>query len=131
MARMKAAASPDAFVEELTGWQLPLVAALRHHVNAGAEFTETIKWGNLVFLAKGPCVLIHVEEHRVLLGFWRGKRLTAIEPRIRPSGKYELGNIVFREGEATSAELSVEGGSTAKRHQSDHARFMARSGDTA
>ena len=98
--KMKAAASPDAFVEELSGWKRELVVLLRAAVNAGAEFDEFIKWGNLVFLAKGPCVLIHVEEHRVLLGFWRGKRLTAIEPRIRPSGKYELGNIVFREGEA-------------------------------
>ena len=100
MPKMKAAASPDAFVAELGGWQLPLVTSLRRHVNAGAQFTETIKWGNLVFLANGPCLLIRAEEHRVLLGFWRGKRLTAIEPRIRPSGKYELGNIVFREGEA-------------------------------
>ena len=43
--------------------------------------------------------VIRAEEHRVLLGFWRGKRLTAFEPRIRPSGKYELGNIVFVEGD--------------------------------
>lgn len=100
MPKMKAAASPDAFVEDLSGWQRVLVAMLREAVDAGAEFTETIKWGNLVFLANGPCILIHVEEHRVLLGFWRGKRLTGLEPRIKPGGKYELGNIVFFEGDA-------------------------------
>ena len=98
--KMKAAASPDAFVADLVGWQSELVAMLRQAVNAGATFDETIKWGNLVFLANGPCILIHVEEERVLLGFWRGKRLTAMEPRIKPSGKYELGNIVFRKGDA-------------------------------
>ena len=95
---MKAAASPDAFVADLSGWQAELVTTLRQAVKSAAFFDETIKWGNLVFLANGPCILIHVEEERVLLGFWRGKRLTAIEPRIKPSGKYELGNIVFREG---------------------------------
>lgn len=99
MAKMKAAASPDAFVAELSGWQADLVPLLRQAVNNGAAFDETIKWGNLVFLANGPCILIRAEDHRVLLGFWRGKRLTAIEPRIKPSGKYELGNIVFHDGD--------------------------------
>jgi hypothetical protein len=97
--KMRAAASPDAFVAELSGWQAGLVAMLRAAVNAGAQFDETIKWGNLVFVHHGPCVLIHVEEHRIVLGFWRGKRLTGLEPRIKPSGKYELGNIVLREGD--------------------------------
>ena len=105
---MKAAASPDAFVADLSGWQAELVAMLRQAVNAGATFDETIKWGNLVFLANGPCILIHVEEHRVLLGFWRGKRLTAVEPRIKPSGKYELGNIVLHAGDAIDAGLVAE-----------------------
>ena len=96
---MKAAASPDAFVEELTGWRGDLVAMLREAINRAAGFEEIIKWGNLVFLHHGPCVLIHVEDERVVLGFWRGKRLTGLEPRIRPSGKYELGNIVFGAGD--------------------------------
>jgi hypothetical protein len=97
---MKAFASPDAFMADLSGWQAELVTTLRKAVNAGAEFDEIVKWGNLVFVHNGPCILIHAEEARVLLGFWRGKRLTALEPRIRPSGKYELGNIVLREGDA-------------------------------
>jgi hypothetical protein len=96
---MKAAASPDAFVDELSGWQRRLVEQLRAAVNAGAVFDEIIKWGNLVFAHNGLCVLIHVEDHRVVFGFFRGKRLTGIEPRITPSGKYELGNIVFFEGD--------------------------------
>ena len=99
MLKMGAAASPDAFVEGLDGWRRDLVEALRATVNSGAEFDELIKWGNLVFAHHGLCILIRAEEHRVLLGFWRGKRLTALEPRIRPSGKYELGNVVFYEGD--------------------------------
>src|SRR5688500_18299658 len=97
--KMKAAASPDAFVAELTGWQAELVTMLREAINQAAEFDEIIKWGNLVFVHHGLCVLIHVEDQRVVLGFWRGKRLAALEPRIRPSGKYELGNIEFFEGD--------------------------------
>ena len=97
---MRAHASPDAFVADLSGWRLDLVTMLREAVNSAAAFDEIIKWGNLVFLHHGPCILIHVEDMRVVLGFWRGKRLTGIEPRIKPSGKYELGNIVFTEGDA-------------------------------
>jgi hypothetical protein len=102
---MKAAANPDAFIAELTGWQAALVTALRAAVNSAVKFDEIIKWGNLVFVHNGPCILIHVEEERVVFGFWRGKRLTGIEPRIRPSGKYELGNIVFRQGEAIDSAI--------------------------
>src|SRR5687767_6557975 len=96
---MKAAASPDALVAELNGWRADLVEMLRSAVNAGAQFDETIKWGNLVFLHNGPCVLIHIEVERVVLGFWRGKRLRGTEAPIKASGKYELGNVVFREGD--------------------------------
>lgn len=102
---MKAAANPDAFVAELSGWQADLVNKLRAAVNSAAPFDEIIKWGNLVFVHNGPCILIHVEDARVLLGFWRGKRLTALEPRIKPSGKYELGNIVFGQGEGIDAAI--------------------------
>src|SRR5687768_1513108 len=101
--KMKAAASPDAFVEDLAGWRRELVAMLRAAVNAGAAFDEIIKWGNLVFVHGGLCILIHVEDHRVVFGFFRGKRLTVLEPRIKPSGKYELGNIVFQEGDGIDA----------------------------
>lgn len=97
--KMKAAANPDAFVAELDGWRRELVEMLRAAINTGADFAETIKWGNLVFVHNGLSILIRAEDHRVLLGFWRGKRLTGIEPRIKPSGKYELGNIVFVEGD--------------------------------
>ena len=104
MPMMKAAANPDAFVEELSGWRRELVEMLRAAVNAGAEFGEIIKWGNLVFVRGGLCVVIHVEDHRVVFGLFRGKRLTGFEPRIKPSGKYELGNIVFFEGDAIERE---------------------------
>ena len=93
-----AAASPDAYVEALSGWKRECVTMLRAAIRAGAPFDEIIKWRNLVFVSNGPCILIHTEDRRVLLGFWRGKRLDKLDPRIKPSGKYELGNITLLEG---------------------------------
>lgn len=92
-----AAESPDAYITALSGWQRERAAMMRAAIMAAAPFEETIKWTNLAFLANGPCILIRAEEHRVLLGFWRGKRLRDVDPRIKASGKYELGNLVMTE----------------------------------
>jgi hypothetical protein len=100
-----AAESPDAYIAALSGWQFERCTMLRAAVMRAAAFDETIKWTNLVFMANGPCILIRAEAHRVLLGFWRGKRLRGIEPRIRASGKYELGNLVM--AEATEVDPAV------------------------
>lgn len=92
-----AADSPDAYIAALSGWQRERCEMMRAAILRAAPFEETIKWTNLVFTANGPCILIRAEAHRVLLGFWRGKRLRDLEPRIKASGKYELGNLVMVE----------------------------------
>ena len=99
-----AAESPDAYITALSGWQRERAAMMRAAIMAAAPFEETIKWTNLVFMANGPCVLIRAEEHRVLLGFWRGKRLRGVDPRIKASGKYELGNLVMTETTGVAPE---------------------------
>ncbi|MFN4356667.1 DUF1801 domain-containing protein [Sphingopyxis alaskensis] len=98
------AESPDAYIAALSGWQLDRCTMMRAAIMAAAPFDETIKWTNLVFLANGPCILIRAEAHRVLLGFWRGKRLRELDPWIRASGKYELGNLVMSEDTEVTAE---------------------------
>jgi hypothetical protein len=50
-------------------------------------------------MANGPVLLIRAEADRVLLGFWRGQRLRALEPRLRPGGKYEMATAELREGD--------------------------------
>ena len=90
-----AAETPDAYIAALSGWQRERCTMMRTAIMAASPFDETIKWTNLVFMANGPCILIRAEEHRVLLGFWRGKRLRELDPRIKASGKYELGNLVM------------------------------------
>ena len=123
----KAAASPDAYVEALSGWQRERTEMLRAAVNAAGDFREIIKWHNLVFVSNGLCILIRAEQARVLLGFWRGKRLGHIEPRIKASGKYELGNLVMTpetavdpavvtQLAAAAAALNLEYGDPTARH---------------
>lgn len=97
------AADPDAYVAALRGWRRDCVEALRAAVRAAAAFDEVVKWGHLVYLANGPVLLIRAEEERVLFGFWRGQRLGAIEPRLKPGGKYEMATLELREGMAISA----------------------------
>jgi hypothetical protein len=99
MKRSAPAANPDAYVAALTEWRRACVEELRATIRAAARLDEMIKWGNLVYLANGPVLMIRAEEERVLLGFWRGQRLRALEPRLRPGGKYEMATVELREGE--------------------------------
>ncbi|HKH92597.1 MAG TPA: DUF1801 domain-containing protein [Gemmatimonadaceae bacterium] len=93
------AASPDAYVAALTGWRRGCVEDLRRAVRAVRGLTEVIKWGNIVYIAEGPVLMIRAEPERVLLGYWRGQRLRELEPRLRPGGKYEMATAELREGE--------------------------------
>jgi hypothetical protein len=93
------AANPDAYVAALRGWRRDTVAELRSAIRSAARLDEVIKWGNLVYLASGPVLMIRAEEERVLLGFWRGQRLREIEPRLRPGGKYEMATLELRSGD--------------------------------
>ena len=97
------AATPDAYVDGLTGWQRVTVRGLRAAVVASANLDEVIKWGHLVYVSNGPVLLIRAEGHRVLFGFWRGKRLREIEARLKPGGKYEMATVELREDEQVSA----------------------------
>ena len=96
------AASPDAYVDALSGWQRATVEGLRAAVLASANLNEVIKWGHLVYASNGPVLLIRAEEHRVLFGFWRGQRLREIEKRLKPGGKYEMATVELRENEQLS-----------------------------
>jgi hypothetical protein len=95
--KSRPAASPAQYVASLRGWQAATVRRLRAAVRAAAKLEETIKWGNLVYFANGPVVVIRAEPRRVLFGFWRGQRLGTIEPRLKPGGKYEMATLSLDE----------------------------------
>lgn len=100
MKRATPAANPDAYVESFDGWRRTTVEALRSGVRAASSLDEAVKWGHLVYFANGPVLLIRAEEGRVLFGFWRGQRLSTIEPRLKRGGKYEMATLELREGMA-------------------------------
>ena len=89
-------ASPDEYLRSLTGWQRDRVETLRSIAQRVAGTDECIKWGHLVYFANGPAFLIRAEDERVLFGFWRGKRLLDIEPRMTGTGKYEMKTLELR-----------------------------------
>jgi len=106
MQKMEAAASPDAYVADLDGWQRDFVKSLRTAVRAAATLDEVVKWGHLVYLSNGPVLLIRAEQRRVLFGFWRGQRLRTIEPTLKPGGKYEMATLELHEGQALDASVA-------------------------
>ena len=105
MRKSTPALSPDAYVAALDGWRRACVEELRAAVRTVRGLREVIKWGNVVYLAEGPVVLIRAEDERVLLGYWRGQRLREIEPRLRPGGKYEMATAELREGDAIASAV--------------------------
>jgi hypothetical protein len=98
------AANPDSYISALTGWRRKCAKGLREAVRGATALEEVIKWGHLVYFANGPVLLIRAEDERVLFGFWRGKRLRDIEPRLKPSGKYEMATIELHDGDTIGAE---------------------------
>ena len=112
MKKMTPAANPDVYVAALDGWRLTTVETLRATVLAASKLEEVVKWGHLVYLSNGPVLLIRAEEDRVLFSLWRGQRLSAIEPRLKPGGKYEMATLDLREGmtikPATARRLARE-----------------------
>jgi hypothetical protein len=97
--------SPEAYIDGLSKWQRLTVESLRASVLGSADLVEVIKWGHLVYLSNGPVLLIRAEAHRVLLGFWRGKRLREIEGRLKAGGKYEMATVELRESEEVSRDV--------------------------
>ena len=107
MKKMTPAESPDAYVKALSGWRRTLVDTLRGAVLAAGKLEERIKWGHLVYLSNGPVLLIRAEDKRVLFGFWRGKRLRTIEPRLKGGGKYEMATLELREGDTIKPAIAT------------------------
>lgn len=102
MKKTQSAADPNAYVASLGGWQRTCVEHLRAIAGSAPALEEAVKWGHLVFSSHGPAFLIRAESSRVLFGFWRGQRLRSIEPRLKPSGGYEMATIELREGDSVA-----------------------------
>lgn len=102
--------TPSEYLAALSGWREAVVVALRKAVLRAVPkaLEEQIKWGHLVYFSNGPVLLIRAEDARVLFGFWRGKRLRDIEPRLKPGGKYEMATLELREGDKVPSAATVK-----------------------
>lgn len=107
MKRSPPAASPDAYVAALTGWRRERVEMLRAAALAAGPDAEVIKWGHIVMMANGPALLIRAEDDRILYGFWRGKRLLHLDPRLTGTSKYEMASLELREGTMLDPEVAT------------------------
>ena len=87
------------------GWQRSCVERLRGAVTESGLFEEKIKWGHLVYLANGPVLLIRAEEER-FCSVLAGKALVAVQPLLKPSGKYEMATVVYRKGDVVDSALA-------------------------
>jgi hypothetical protein len=106
---LNSATTPDEWVACQNGWQKEAVLALRDVVVAHASgLSEQIKWGNLMYLNERPVILIRAEPARVLFGFFRGKQLLHVEPRLRGGGKFELASLELRQDTPFSRETAIE-----------------------
>lgn len=109
--QLTTARTPDEYLAQISAlgtWQPPRAAALRAVVQeAGAQLEERVHWGHLVYFLNGPVLLIRVEPQRLLFGFWQGQRLRAIEPRLRPGGKYEMATLELREDTPLQRETAL------------------------
>lgn len=66
--------------------------AWRHcDVRSAATLNEVVKWGH---------------GTRVRFGFWRGRQLRTLEPRLRPGGKYDMATLELRAGDTISAAVA-------------------------
>jgi hypothetical protein len=105
MQKSTPAANPDEYVGSLSGWRRACVENLRANVRAARGLDEEVKWDHLVYSSNGPVLLIRAEAQRVLFGFWRGKLLQSVEPRLKASGKYEMATLELREGMTATAAI--------------------------
>ena len=105
MQKVRPAANPDEYLASLSGWQHACATKLRRTISSVEGLTETIKWGHLVYSSNGPVLLVRAEPTRMLLGFWRGQRLTGVEPRLRAGGKYEMATVELHEDDAIAATI--------------------------
>src|SRR5262249_23219911 len=108
MRKSEPAADPDAYVRALTGWRRDCVETLRTAVRKAKGLDERIKWGHIAYFASGPVLLIRAEDERVLFGFWRGKRLREIEPRLKGGGQYEMATLELREGDTVKPAVATK-----------------------
>ena len=94
----------------LIGRRQAALEELRDRLQARAR-AELIVSTQMDVLAHAQLILTVTSAlHDVIFGFWRGRSLRSIEPRLKPGGKYEMATLELVEGtpllQATVSQLA-------------------------
>ena len=90
MARMKAYASFDDYLEDQTSDNQAIIRALRKFVKrAEPGLSEAVKWGNGCWVGKkGPVAYVYSDTGHVQFGFFYGSSLKDPKALLQGKGKY-------------------------------------------
>ena len=89
----------DAYAMRFNGWRGETLVLLRKAVvESSPEIAETFKWGQPVYEAHGPVCYLKANNKHVTLGFWRGREMMALDPRLDGAG-VRMAHIKFFEGD--------------------------------
>jgi hypothetical protein len=83
----------QAYFDGLADIPRPVAMRLRDAVLATQQVTEAFKWGHPVYQADGLVCLIKAASRHVTFGFWQGRALTGLDPRLEPSGGADMAMI--------------------------------------
>jgi hypothetical protein len=101
MARMKAYASFDAYLEDQSAKNQKVIRALRRFVKRVAPtLRETVKWGNGCWVNdRGPVAYVYADSDHVQFGFFRGASLEDPKDLLQGKGAYVRHTKVRRPAE--------------------------------
>ena len=90
MPKMKKYASFDAYEEDQSPKNRPIIGALRRFVKRAApQLTESVKWGNGCWIgSNGPVAYVYSAPEYVQFGFFNGSSLDDPDGLLEGEGQY-------------------------------------------
>lgn len=109
MARMKAYATFDTYLEDQSAKNQTVIRALRRFVKRTAPaLRETVKWGNGCWVNdKGPVAYVYSDSDHVQFGFFRGASLKDPKGLLQGKGAYVRHAKVRRPAEIDERALAA------------------------
>ena len=94
----------DAYLAALPDWQASALRLVRAEAQA-AGLSEDFKWGHPMWSsADGAVCLLKGFKTHMNLGFWRGAQMTDLDPRLEPSGGFQMAAIKLTGPDQITAE---------------------------
>ncbi len=94
----------DAYIAGLDGWQAQSAQLLRREILAAGDLAEDFKWGHPMWSASGAVCLFKSFKSHMTLAFWRGAQMTDLDPRLEPSGGFQMAAIKLTGPDQITAE---------------------------